>query len=180
MIDVLVAEPGELSQPQLDTAQALVRSAFGDAFRTHDWLHGVPGTHVLIIEDGDLLAHASVVARTLRCAGDAFDTGYVEAVAVRHDQQGRGLGGAVMDRAESLIRERHCLGALNAVESAAPFYVRRGWHPWEGPTQADAPGGVIDTSDPADRIFLLVPKDSPLSVVTSTPLVCDWRVGDLW
>ena len=38
---VRVAESGELSQSQLDTAEALVRSAFGDGFRPHDWLHGV-------------------------------------------------------------------------------------------------------------------------------------------
>ncbi len=107
MIDVLIAEPGELSPEVLDSGEILVRSAFGDGFRTHDWLHGVDGVHVLITEDRELLAHSAVVPRTLRHAGDVFDTGYVEGVAVRGDQQGRGLGRLVMDHTEAIIRARH-------------------------------------------------------------------------
>lgn len=89
---VVIAEPDELTQHDLDTAEALVRAAFGESFRAHDWLHGVEGVHVLITDDNDLLAHASVVTRTLRYSSKAFTTGYVESVAVRADQQGHGLG----------------------------------------------------------------------------------------
>ncbi|MGV0742910.1 GNAT family N-acetyltransferase [Mycolicibacterium sp. XJ870] len=177
---VRIAEPDELSKHDLDSAEALVRSAFGDSFRTHDWLHGVDGVHVLITEGGVLLAHASVVARTLRHDGVVFDAGYVEGVAVRSDRQGRGLGCLVMDHTESLVRTRHAIGALNAVESAAPFYARRGWNPWDGPTQADTPSGLVDTYDPADRIFLLTSSSTPFGLAKSTPLICDWRAGDLW
>lgn len=129
MVDVTVAEPSELGQDDLESAEALVRAAFGDSFRTHDWLHGVDGAHVLVTEAEQLLAHASVVTRTLRHDGETFTTGYVESVAVRNDQQGRGLGRVVMDHAEAIIRTRHQLGALNAVETAASFYAARGWRP---------------------------------------------------
>lgn len=125
MVDMTVAEPGELSQDDLDSAEALVRAAFGDGFRSHDWLHGVDGVHVLLTEAGRLLAHASVVTRTLRHDGETFTTGYVESVAVRNDQQGRGLGRAVMCHVEVIIKAEHQLGALNAVESAAGFYAAR-------------------------------------------------------
>ena len=74
---------------------------------------------VLITEDDELLAHASVVTRTLRYGIESFTTGYVESVAVRANQQGRGLGRLVMDHAEAIIRASYQLGALNAVESAA-------------------------------------------------------------
>ncbi|OLP04250.1 hypothetical protein BVU76_00860 [Mycolicibacterium porcinum] len=180
MIDVVVAEPGELSPNVLSSAEKLVRSAFGDGFREYDWLHGVDGVHVLITEDRELLAHAAVVPRTLRHADKVFDTGYVEAVAVRGDQQGRGLGRLVMDHTESIIRARHDLGALDAVESAAQFYAGRGWQLWTGPTQADTPDGVIDTYDPADRIFLLPTDATAHDFTMSVPLICDWRAGDLW
>lgn len=180
MIDVLIAEPGELSPEVLDSGEVLVRSAFGDGFRTHDWLHGVDGVHVLITEDRELLAHSAVVPRTLRHAGDVFDTGYVEGVAVRGDQQGRGLGRLVMDHTEAIIRARHDLGALNAVESAAAFYAGRGWQLWDGPTQADTPDGLIDTYDADDRIFLLPMDTAARDLAKSVPLICDWRSGDLW
>ncbi|MEV0674667.1 GNAT family N-acetyltransferase [Mycobacterium sp. NPDC050441] len=180
MVDVLIAEPGELSQHDLYTAETLVRSAFGDSFRAYDWLHGADGVHVLVTDDGLLVAHAAVVTRTLRHDDRAFATGYVEGVAVRGDQRGRGLGRLVMDHAESIVRTRHAIGALNAVESAAQFYASRGWMPWDGPTHADTPDGVVDTYDAADRIFLLTPSSTLSDFAKSTPLVCDWRVGDLW
>lgn len=169
-----------MTQDDLDAAEALVRVAFGENFRTHDWLHGVEGVHVLITENDEMLAHASVVTRTLRSGRDAFATGYVESVAVHPDEQGRGLGGVVMDHAEAIIREHHQLGALNAVESAAPFYSARGWLPWIGPTRAVTPDGVVDTYDPADRIFVFPTTSTSLQFADTATLTCDWRDGDLW
>jgi len=180
MVDLLIAESSELTPHEFDTAEALVRAAFGDSFRSHDWVHGVGGVHVLLSEDDELLAHASVVTRTLRNDGAAFATGYVEAVAVRADQQGRGLGRLVMDHAETIIRARHQVGALNAVESAAPFYAARGWQLWAGHTQADTPEGVADTYHPDDRIFVLPTVKAARQLSESSPLICDWRDGDLW
>lgn len=180
VIEVAIAEPGELSEHDWDTAEALVRAAFGDSFRSHDWLHGIDGVHVLVTEGDELLAHASVVTRSLRYGREAFATGYVESVAVHAEQQGRGLGRLVMDHAEAIIRAQHQLGALNAVDSAAPFYAARGWQPWRGPTQADTPDGVVDTYDPDDRIFVLPTIRSGWRFAESIPLICDWRVGDLW
>ena len=180
MLTVTVAEPDQLSQDDLASAEALVRTAFGDSFRTHDWLHGVDGTHVLVTEAGQLLAHAAVVTRVLQHHGDASATGYVESVAVRNSQQGRGLGRVVMDRAEAIIQANHRLGALNAVQTAAPFYAARGWQPWTGPTQGRTPNGVINTYDPNDRVFLMPTSSSIGRFSESLPLICDWRVGDLW
>src|SRR3954471_2848749 len=81
VLSVAIAGPGALGQDDLDIAEALVRTAFGESFRTHDWLHGVEGVHVLVTGNEGVLAHASVVTRTLRHGSDAFATGYVESVA---------------------------------------------------------------------------------------------------
>jgi aminoglycoside 2'-N-acetyltransferase I len=178
---VRVAESGELSKRELAAAEVLVRSAFGAGFRAHDWLHGVDGVHVVVSENGVLLAHASVVARTLRHHGRDFDTGYVEAVAVDEGHQGRGLGRLVMDHAESVIRARHAIGALNAVQSAVAFYAGRGWTLWNGPTMADTSDGLVDTYDTADRILMFpTPSSEPAEFAETVPLICDWRLGDLW
>ncbi|WP_163696736.1 GNAT family N-acetyltransferase [Mycolicibacterium sarraceniae] len=135
---------------------------------------------MLFTEDDALLGHASVVTRTLRYGSEVFVTGYVESVAVRADQQGRGLGSLVMDHAEAIIRAKHQIGALNAVESAAPFYAGRGWRPWFGLTQADTPEGVVDTYNPTDRIFVLPTVSTGHRFEESAALICDWRAGDLW
>jgi aminoglycoside 2'-N-acetyltransferase I len=181
MVEVLIAEPGELSGTQLDAAETLVRSAFGSEFRSHDWLHAVGGVHVVLTDDDEsLLGFAAVVARTLYHQDTAYDTGYIEGVAVRADQQGRGLGRIVMDHAETIIGIRHQLGALNAVETAAAFYAARGWRPWTGHTQAAGPAAIIDTYDAADRIYLLHTADQGQPLDADTALICDWRPGDLW
>lgn len=182
MVEVLIAEPGELSAAQLDAAEELVRSAFGSAFRSHDWLHAVDGVHIVLSDaKRSVVGFAAVVTRTLRHNDIAFGTGYIEGVAVRADQQGLGLGRIVMDHAEHVINTRHQLGALNAVEAAAPFYEARGWRPWTGHTQAAGPTGIIDTYDDADRIYLLgTEKQGRQPLNPDAALVCDWRPGDLW
>ncbi|GLP75205.1 hypothetical protein TUM20983_23150 [Mycobacterium antarcticum] len=110
---------------------------------------------------------------------EAFATGYVESVALHADQQGRGLGRLVRYHAKAIIRAQHRLGALNAVESAAPFYVGRGWQPWCGPTQADTPGGVVDTYDPADRNFVLPTVSTGRRLAESAPLSGGEPTGSL-
>lgn len=133
MVEVLIAEPGELSAAQLDAAEELVRSAFGSAFRSHDWLHAVDGVHIVLNDaKQSMVGFAAVVTRTLSHNDIAFDTGYIEGGAVRADHQGLGLGRIVMDHAENIVNTRHQLGALNAVETAAPFYEARGWRPGLG------------------------------------------------
>ena len=139
MADVLIAEPGELLPTQSRAAESLVRDAFGTSFRTHDWIHGIDGVHVVVTDDGSLIAHASVEPRTLWHNDHSFSTGYVEGVAVRADQQGRGLGRVIMDHAESIIRERHDIGALNAVDTAAEFYAAPGLASMDGPHRSTEP-----------------------------------------
>lgn len=180
MADVLIAEPGELLPTQSRAAESLVRDAFGTSFRTHDWIHGIDGVHVLVTDDGALIAHASVVPRILWHNDSQFSTGYVEGVAVRADQQGRGLGRVIMDHAESIIRERHDIGALNAVDTAAAFYAARDWRKWTGPTAALSPTGLIDTYNEEDCIFVFHPQLPTDTWQSTSPLICDWRPADLW
>jgi aminoglycoside 2'-N-acetyltransferase I len=125
------------------------------AFRSHASAHAVEGVHVVFTADQSLVVFAAVVARTLHHNGVAYDTGYLEAVAVRADQQGRGLGRVVMDHAETLIGTRHQLGALNAVKTAADFYAARGWQRWTGHTQAASPAGAssIPTTTPIGSTY---------------------------
>lgn len=178
MVEVVLAEPSELPRAQFRAAESLVQDAFGIDFRTQDWTHAVDGVHVMVTDNDVLVAHASVVPRNLWHGDKKFDAGYVEGVAVRADQQGRGLGRVVMDHVESVIRTRHQLGALNALEAAADFYAARGWQPWTGPTAGQGQSGLIDTYSDKDCIFVLPVQ--PTHLDPTTALICDWREGDLW
>jgi aminoglycoside 2'-N-acetyltransferase I len=72
---------------ELDTgAKSAIRSLMDTAFGTvsDDTFDNVlGGVHALIVEDGELIGHGSVVQRRLLHAGRALRTGYIEGVAVR-------------------------------------------------------------------------------------------------
>jgi aminoglycoside 2'-N-acetyltransferase I len=118
-----------------------------------------------------------VVQRRLLYGEMSLRCGYVEAVAVREDWRGQGLGNAVMDATEQVIRGAYHVGALSASKAGERLYPPRGWLAWRGPTSVLAPAGVLRTVDDDGSVFVLpVGVDLDLEV----PLACDWRNGDVW
>lgn len=155
----------------------MLADAFDGEFSEDDWEHALGGMHALIWHRGTLIAHAAVVQRRLLHRGVALRCGYVEAVAVQQDWRGRGLGAAVMDAVEQVIRGAYSLGALSSSAEASGFYTARGWLPWEGPTGVLAPNGQTRTAD-EDGSVLVLPNN--IGVDLAADLVCDWRNGDVW
>jgi len=158
----------------------MVIDAFGGPdgeFSDADWEHALGGMHALICLHGALIAHAAVVQRRLIHRGVALRCGYLEAVAVREDWRGQGLGTAVMDAAEQVLRGAYQLGALSSSEAGREMYVSRGWQLWQGPSAVLSPAGVTPTPDDDGSLFVM-----PVSVEldTTAELTCDWRPGDVW
>lgn len=181
-VEVRSVQSRDADSDDLRTAEQLVKQSFGREFRVNDWRHGLGGTHVFVNDDANtLLAHAAIVPRVIRHGVDVLHVGYVEAVAVRPDFQGRGLGRVLMDQVESIVRTEYQLGALNAIKDAVQFYRHRGWSLWTGATAAvDHAGGIIATDDVEDRIMLLSTPLQAREIDRSSVLTCDWRPGDLW
>lgn len=170
----------DLDSETLRNAHGLLVAAYGGDFSEADWEHTLGGMHALIVHRGVLVAHGALVQRRLIHRGSALRCGYVEAVAVREDWRGQGLGSAVMDALEQVIRGAFVMGALSASSGSAAGtrpYRPRGWLHWRGPTSVLAPGGMIRTPDDDGSIFVL-----PVSVDLdpAAELVCDWRDGDVW
>jgi aminoglycoside 2'-N-acetyltransferase I len=158
----------------------MVIEAFGGPdgeFSDADWEHALGGMHALICVRGVLIAHGAVVQRRLIHKGVALRCGYLEAVAVREDWRGQGLGMAIMDAAEQVLRGAYQLGALCSSEAGRAMYVSRGWQPWQGPSSVLSPTGVTPTPDDDGSLFVM-----PVSVEldTTAELTCDWRPGDVW
>lgn len=167
----------DLDNETRQSAHQLLVDAFEDKFNEHDWEHALGGMHALVYRHGVLIAHAAVVQRRLVYRGTPLRTGYVEGVAVREDWRGQGLGSALMNGAEQVIRGAYQIGALSPSESARQLYLDRGWLQWRGPTSVLAPGGLSRTPEDDSCVFVL-----PVSVEldTTADLVCDWRSGDVW
>lgn len=169
----------DLDAETLQNAHGLLVDAYGGGFTEADWDHTLGGMHAVIGHRGTLIAHAAVVQRRLLHRGVALRCGYVEAVAVHEDWRGQGLGSAVMDAVEQVIRGAYPIGALSASGAGARLYRPRGWVCWRGPTSALSPTGVIRTAEDDGSVFAL-PVDADVDVDPDSELICDWRDGDVW
>jgi aminoglycoside 2'-N-acetyltransferase I len=177
MADVRTAHTADLDAATLATARSLLDDVFEGEMSEDDWEHALGGIHALAWEGDELIGHASVVQRRLLHGERALRTGYVEGVGVRADRRRRGVGGALMDALERVLRGAYELGALGATDDAVRLYTAHGWKRWEGPTSALTPEGIVRTED-ADGAVYVLPLSAPLDL--SGALVCDWRDGDVW
>jgi aminoglycoside 2'-N-acetyltransferase I len=171
----------DLDDETREHARSMLIDAFGGDFSDTDWEHSLGGMHAVICQRGALIGHAAVVQRRLLYGDAALRCGYVEGVAVREDQRGQGLGSALMDAVEQVIRGGYHLGALGSSDLGRPLYIARGWLPWTGPTSVLAPTGMTRTPDDDGAVFVL-PGELPATVTLdpSAPIACDWRDGDVW
>jgi aminoglycoside 2'-N-acetyltransferase I len=174
---VQLVATADLSPSLLAEVQAVLADAFGHPLSTEDWDHALGGIHALAWADGDLVGHASLVARRLVHGGRALRTGYVEAVAVRLSHRRRGYAAAMMTELERLIGGGYDLGALCSSRQGHLIYIGRTWRLWDGPLWALTPHGVVRTPDEDGHVFVL-PGSVPLDL--GGPLTADWRDGDIW
>jgi aminoglycoside 2'-N-acetyltransferase I len=173
------AHTADLNAAERAPIRVLLDEAFEGDFADDDWEHALGGVHVLAWDDGELVGHASVVQRRLTHRGLGIRTGYVEAVAVRADRRGRGLGSALMAEVEDVVCRAYDLGALSAGGRARRLYQRRGWTPWAGETWVLSPEGPLRTEDEDGGVYVLSTPTSP-ELVLSQAIACDWRPGDVW
>ena len=173
---IRILHSGDLDAPTLRVIRSLLDEAFEGEFSDHDWDHGLGGTHALVIVDGVLVAHGSLVQRRVLHAGRSLRTGYVEAVAVRPVRRRSGHATEVMTALESL-RRGYDLLALSSSEDGVALYVSRGWQRWRGPSSVLTPSGIEPTPGDDGSVYVL-PGATPLDL--DGEITCDWREGDVW
>lgn len=176
--DIRTVVTADLTTAEAGRLRTFLDEAFAGEFGDDDWSHALGGVHVLATVDGELAAHASVVARQLVADGHPLRTGYVEAVATGRRWRRRGIGDQVMAAAERLVAGGFEMGALAPSDEGARLYLRRVWVPWRGPLGALTPEGTVSTPD--EQVFVLTTPGSPAELDLDRPLTCDWRRGDLW
>ena len=174
--ELRTAHTADLDASTRSAVRALMDAAFG-AVSDDTFENVLGGVHALVVEDGELIGHASVVQRRMLHAGQALRTGYIEGVAVREDRRRRGHGAAMMSVLERVVRSGYQLGALGASEDGGRLYASRGWQLWRGPSSALTPDGIRRTADSDGAIYVL-PVSVPVDMTGE--LICDWRPGSLW
>ncbi len=179
MADLQTRHTAALSGAELREIRRLMADAYGATFTDADWDHTLGGLHLMVLEQGDLVGHVSVVQRRLLCGDRSLRTGYVEALAVRSDRRRRGYAEVAMSEAERVIDRGYDLGALSDGTGIDGFYQKRGWLTWAGPTFVVSPEGIRWTPDDDGGVLVRTTPASP-ALDLSAPLGCDWRTGDVW
>jgi aminoglycoside 2'-N-acetyltransferase I len=176
MTEPRIAHTADLGSEEKAAIRGLMDAVF-DGVSDDTFDNTLGGMHALIVEDGELIGHGSVVQRRMLHVGRALRTGYIEGVAVRADRRRRGLGARLMAPLERIVRSAYDLGALGASPDGARLYASRGWQLWRGPSSAMAPDGIRPTPGSDGHIYVL-PVSVPVDV--SGELTCDFRPAWLW
>lgn len=167
-----------LSPSTRQSIRHLMDAAFDGEFSDDDFAHALGGWHALV-EDGDtVVAHASAVPRVMVVDGVEFESGYVEAVAVRPALQGTGLGTLAMRAITDAVREHFALGVLSTGERH--FYERLGWERWRGPAFVRHPGGRLERVPDEDDAVMVLRFGASAGIGLDAPIACDDRPGDAW
>lgn len=169
----------DLRPREIVAIRELLDAAFADAdgYHDEDWGNALGGVHFVGDEEGTIVAHASVVERTLYVGDLPLRTGYVEAVATLPSRQGLGHASRLMDAIEGHIDGRFDLGALSS--AGTTLYARRGWMPWLGETYVRTRAGLVRTPEDDDALYVRLTPTTP-ELERSTPISCAWRPGDPW
>jgi aminoglycoside 2'-N-acetyltransferase I len=177
-VDLVVVDSDRIDPETRAQLQELWDRAFGDRFSADDADHAYGGVHVLARAGGRVLAHASAVPRSIRFGEQPWRTvGYVEAVAVDPEHQGRGLGRSVMERLEDEIAARWPT-ALLSTGRATGFYERLGWERWQGLSYTRTRTGTV--LDGEHGGLMVLRPDPALVPDLSVDVVCEDRPGDAW
>lgn len=176
MTELHIAHTADLAAEQKAAIRGLMDAVF-DGVSDDTFDNALGGVHALILEDGELIGHGSVVQRRMLHVGRTLRTGYVEGVAVRADRRRQGHGARLMAPLERIVRSAYDLGALGASPAGSRLYAARGWQRWRGPSSAMTPDGIRPTPGAEEFIYVL-PVSVPVDV--SGELTCDFRPASLW
>jgi len=177
MSDVRVLPTAEVPAAELAASRRLMDAAFDD-FTGDDWAHALGGWHVFLGSADEVVAHAAVVPRLVVVGAREFSAGYVEAVAVRPDLQGTGLGSRVMAAINDVVRARFELGVLSTGEWH--FYERLGWERWQGPAFVRGRDGALTRVEEEDDGVMVLRCAASVAIDPAAPVACDERDGDSW
>ncbi|MEH3033489.1 MAG: GNAT family N-acetyltransferase [Aeromicrobium erythreum] len=180
MPDLVLADTDQLGEVLLGDVRALLHDAFDGDFDADDWAHCLGGRHALVLDGGRVLAHGSVVPRTLTTSGRRLRAGYVEGVAVAAAVRRRGLGAQVMTALETVVLTTYDVGALGTSDDGLPLYTAHGWVPWRGPLLVESTQGRRRTPDDEGGVLVRSGALDLADLDLDAELVCDDRSGDVW
>lgn len=178
VVDTSVMQSDRVDDTTRVALRTLWARAFGDRFSDDDADHAYGGVHVLVGENGRILAHASAVPRRVRFGNERWrGIGYVEAVVTDPDHQGRGIGRHAMLALHQEISSRWPVAMLSTGR-ATGFYQRLGWERWQGLSFTRTADGVVPDGEHGGLMILRL--DQAAVPDLTVDVTCEDRAGDAW
>jgi aminoglycoside 2'-N-acetyltransferase I len=166
-----------LHPDELAAIRGLLDDAFDGKFEDTDWSHALGGMHVMALDDEELVAHGSVVQRSMLVGDAPLRCGYVEAIAVRGHRRSEGIGGNITQWLTEFVKQAYDFGALSASSAGQSVYARCGWELWRGDLAVLSPEGLVSVEDHRGSVMVLE-CSQPLDL--DARIACDWRSGEAW
>lgn len=156
----------------------MLDAAFGKPFSDDDWGHAMGGHHIVVTDEGLVVAHAAVVHRRLWLGERPLDVGYLEAVAIAPARQGTGVGRSVVTEISDRVRRDFAMGGLSTARHG--FYERLGWDRWAGPTFVRHGDGTDVRTEDQDAGVMVLRHGPSATVDLAAAIACEPRPGDDW
>jgi aminoglycoside 2'-N-acetyltransferase I len=160
-IEVLNGETSwKMAEPLLDAVwppDVLATLSWGDIVFAHADLR------VLVSEPDGLVCHVGIFRREVTWNGRKMRAGGIGGVATREDRRGRHYASIALDAAIQTLRDEGSsdFAMLFCEPHNAPFYVDRGWRPFEGDVFAEQPGkGRVSFTAIAAHVYKI--RQAPL------------------
>lgn len=103
-----------------------------------------PDLRVLVLDEtGEVVCHVGIFRREVTWNGRKVRVGGIGGVATRAEVRRRGHASIALNAAVSTLKEEGSseFGLLFCRPNTAPFYLARGWKPFEGDIYCEQPGG---------------------------------------
>lgn len=118
--------------------------------------------HVIAYRGDAVIGHAMVSTRWMQPEGyPILRSAYIDAVSVAPDEQGKGVGKAVMLAIASVIQDYEIAGLET---DKFGFYENVGWERWPGTLAGRGADGLIPTPDQQGVMILRLPKTPALNL----------------
>ena len=156
--------------------RTLLDLAYEGDFSSEDWEHTFGGKYFIGYLGDTIIAHGSVVPRSMFIDGEAITVGYVEAIAVLPSHWRQGFGTQLMQQITKFCQDTYGLSMLSTDENQ--FYKKLGWCQFQGESFARTGELEVRTLEEDEGLMLLHGKNSQNREIHRA--VSESRSGDDW
>ena len=156
--------------------RTLLDLAYEGDFSSEDWEHTFGGKYFIGYLGDTIIAHGSVVPRSMFIDGEAITVGYVEAIAVLPSHWRQGFGTQLMKEVTQFCHNNYEISMLSTDENQ--FYQRIGWLQFQGESFVKNSDTEVRTAEEDEGLMFLPGNKSGITQIQRA--VCDARGGDSW